>query len=75
MATFTREVAPALRRVVSQCRDSEEAKHSSYNMPMLMAIKTPSFSFLFIIMPQMIVHGNKARMMSMAPEYAVATLA
>lgn len=42
----------------------------TYKTPMLMAISTPSFSFLFIVMLRMIFQGSSANMKSMAAEYA-----
>ena len=40
----------------------------AYKTPMLIATKTPHFSFRFMVSFQMIFHGMKAKMMSMAPE-------
>lgn len=72
--TLMIEVTPALRGerdgrlddrlVVVACRDGENA----YKIPMLIATRTPNFSFLFMVRAQMIFHGRTARTMSMAPE-------
>jgi hypothetical protein len=43
------------------------------NIPILIANATPIFSLVFMLRVKMTVHGSRARIMSMAPEYATHT--
>lgn len=65
---FTMEVMPALFDWVrGPAVMYKQGDGVAYNIPMLMAISTPIFSFLFMVRDQMILHGSMARIMSIAP--------
>jgi len=63
------DVTPALSRLVQYEEGSNGSRDkTAYNTPRLIAMRTPNFSFLFIVRFQMIFHGIMARTISMAPE-------
>jgi len=69
---FASEVAPALSVFCVSVPSSGKSTPRGYthNTPILMAITTPIFSFLFSDNVRIIFHGSKARKMSIAPENA-----
>src|SRR5688500_7094290 len=69
------DVVPALGREenVSVSPGPASAHGRTYNTPMLIATRTPIFSFLVMERLQIIFHGRTDKVMSMAPEYAGTT--